>query len=426
MTTDVIAGDLGQSVTLVCTATGVPEVRFKWISGSGATIESDADSVRPASELLADYLGYIIQTKRMSDTLFQSGLTIKRITDRELNKSFKCMAFNQKGETLKDMELRERGKPDPPNHIKLINITHNTAFFAWKPGFDGGDGQTFKIKYFKQEDNEQEVQQTNDNWILISGLEAGSQYSFSVCAVNGFGESECKKFNESSNVWTLTTDSDSSEALIDGLKTVNANPNNKSLSTIIMIIVFVLGLLLIILNASLVVCYLKWKKQIVSRTKAGSNGTKSKVKLTMLKDKSNGAAILMKAFSDDDISSSPHGVPTRLASKEPHNKSSGKRCEVLVMTDLHSSSSAQPMAVLLTDYDNHRLQDNQNCPDVIKAPLIDVSFSCCPMHLTDWIPSTLHCGTVHSAQCLECLQCPIGIHISSVCDIRILSNQYLV
>ena len=362
MTTEIVGTELEESVKLVCSATGVPNVHFKWMVDQ-TELGSSHNELQDNSNI--KYFGYSLERKQISDSVFQSALNIKRITERELNKSFKCIAHNQKGETQTDIKLRKRGKPDPPNDIKVINITHNSAFLSWSPGFDGGVKQSFRIKYYKIETNNYEVKETDKNWILINGLETDSEYIFDVFSYNDFGESDRKDSNNSIHVWTYATEFDSSEPLIDGLNSVNSNPN-KSVSTIIMIIVFVLGLILIVLNASLVICYIKWKKHIKSR--------KNDKKVKHKSNKSNGTPILMKAFSEEDMALT--------ASLMPISDQTNKRCEVLLMTELDSSSSsslAQPVArILLTDSHNSnaikRLSlEAENCPDIIKNPIIDVS-----------------------------------------------------
>ena len=360
MTTEIVGTELAESVKIVCSATGVPYVHFKWIADQTELFSSE-DELQGNNNIV--YFGYSLEKKQISETVFQSALTIKRITDRELNKSFKCIAHNQKGETQTEIKLRKRGKPDPPNDIKVINMTHNSAFLSWSPAFDGGDKQWFRIKYYKIQTNNYDVKDTDKNWILINGLETGSDYVFNVSSFNDFGESDWNDSNNSIHVWTYASEFDSSEPLIDGLNSIKSNPNNKSISTIIMIIIFVLGLILIVLNASLVICYIKWKKRIQSH--------RSEKKAKHKSYKSNGTPILMKAFSEEDMA-----LTTTLM---PISDQTNKRCEVLLMTELDSSSSSQPVArLLLTDCHNSKTikrlsLETDNCPDIIKNPIIDVS-----------------------------------------------------
>lgn len=369
MTSLNLATDLSQTVKLVCSASGVPTVHFKWMTDHKEFLNTEEELLFQND---VKYFGYSLERKQISESVFQSALTIKRITDRELNKSFKCIAHNQKGETQTDIKLRKRGKPDPPNDIKVINVTNKSVFMSWRPGFDGGVKQSFRIKYYKISTNNYQVKETDKNWILINGLETDSEYCFDVFPFNTFGESHTNNSNNSINVRTYAIEFDSSEPLIDGLNSVDFNPSNKSVSTIIMIIVFILGLILIILNASLVICYIKWRKHIQSRNKNERNDKKGKVK--SFKGNTNGTPILMKAYSEEDLA-----LTTALM---PITDQSNKRCEVLLMTELDSSSSSslvQPVArVLLTDCQISNSSkclslETDNCPDIIKKPVIDVS-----------------------------------------------------
>jgi hypothetical protein len=374
MTTVNVAAEDTESVRMVCTAKGVPKVHFKWISPDSEFFISESEKLVNNN---VKYFRYNLDRKQIDDTLFQSVLTIKRISNNDLNKSFKCLASNEKGESEIIVKLRSRGRPDPPVLLKVVNITHNSAFLSWVPNFDGGLRQSFKVKYYKTGTNNFESEETDQNWIALNGLESASEYIFTVLAFNGFGESDWDESNNSIRASTYATEFDSSEALIDSLNRAKSNSEKKSVSKIIMIIVFVLGLFLIILNACLVICYFKWKRKIDN----GNKQTTKKVKA--YKDTINGEAILMKALSEEDVA-----LTTALMPDQSTHTANAKHCEVLMMSDLNSSSSSslqQPVThvthVLLNksekpefSYKRKSLSlETQNCPDIIKNRNIEVS-----------------------------------------------------
>ena len=39
------------------------------------------------------------------------------------------------------------GKPDPPYDLQFVNATHNSITIRWKPGFNGGLEQSFRVRY---------------------------------------------------------------------------------------------------------------------------------------------------------------------------------------------------------------------------------------------------------------------------------------
>ena len=39
------------------------------------------------------------------------------------------------------------GKPDPPYDLQFVNATHNSITIRWKPGFNGGLDQSFRVRY---------------------------------------------------------------------------------------------------------------------------------------------------------------------------------------------------------------------------------------------------------------------------------------
>ena len=38
------------------------------------------------------------------------------------------------------------GRPDPPFDVTFVNHTHNSITLSWKPGFDGGSKQWFRVR----------------------------------------------------------------------------------------------------------------------------------------------------------------------------------------------------------------------------------------------------------------------------------------
>ncbi|XP_054168665.1 nephrin-like [Oppia nitens] len=380
MTTVNVAAEASESVRMVCTASGVPTVHFKWLG-------ADNEILTTESELLVNnnvkYFRYALQRKQISDTLFQSSLTIKSLTDSELNKSFECIANNDKGETQIVIKLRKRGKPDPPSDVRLVNITHNSAFLSWTPTFDGGIDQSFRVKYSAIGTTNFETKETNKNWIVIKGLDSDSKYYFVVIAFNVIGNSD-----ESNNTIYATTygsEFDSSEPLIDSYFKQKSDLSSKSFSIIIIIVLFA-GFILIILNVGLLLCYYKWKKQVQSRHKDNNNQTSSagnKNHANLYKDVVNGEATLMKGLTHEstdmtDMTSALIPIDKQLTYIE--STDNGDHCQVLLLNDINSSSSSslqQPLShVLLRNCQNsHKNKDlsleASDCPDIIKNPNIE-------------------------------------------------------
>ncbi|CAG2110914.1 unnamed protein product, partial [Medioppia subpectinata] len=336
MTAVNVAADESETVKMVCTATGVPKVQFKWLDADGQVFSTESDLLVNNN---VKYFRYNLERKQISETVFQSAFIIKSITDSELNKSFECIAHNDKGKTQTVIKLRKRGKPDPPLHIKLVNITHNTVCLNWSPGFDGGLKQSFRVKFYTIGQNNYQSKETDRNWIIIKGLESASKYNFAVHSYNGFGESNGNESNNSIIASTFATEFDSSEALTDGFNKPNRN-----------------------------------KDQMTGKPNI-SNANKVKVK-----DAVNGETILLKAFNEEEVDITTALTPIDDQSTYIDDTDAGKHCEVLLMNDLHSSSSTsigQPLNhVLLRNCQNLHLTNGlsleaQNCPDIIKNPNID-------------------------------------------------------
>lgn len=93
------------------------------------------------------------------------------------------------------------GKPDPPYDMTFVNSTQNSITFSWKPGFNGGLDQEFRIQYQRKGSKSVtttsiDVDKSADKIVLtIKGKQAGFSHcwflglnTYAICAENEGGD----------------------------------------------------------------------------------------------------------------------------------------------------------------------------------------------------------------------------------------------
>lgn len=354
-----VAGDDGESIKFKCCAYGVPQVRFKWYNAKDELLVTTNDEKDDNSENYLNSLPvslnnfrFNVEQRQIDDVTTESILIIKRIMYSDFGTIFRCYAYNEKGEDSVDIKVRKRSKPDPPHNFKVINTTHNTVYLSWTPGFDGGLKQSFKVRFRKSDTAAFEIShETDESNMEIKGLESATEYSFSVFSRNGLGESDFG--SEIQRAFTQSSEIDSSEALIDVFNGGKSIRGKKSSSKMLMIIVIVLGVFLIILNASLVFCYIKWKKK--TKTNTANNSDKT---VTKKHEAINGEAILMKDLNDaEDIPMTQSMLmQMQINDFETTTTSNHQNCEMVMVTDFQNDSLPNTHVVLMKRENSQELK----------------------------------------------------------------------
>ena len=82
-----------------------------------------------------------------SKNLYESTLFIRDLDARnDLNKVYKCEAFNPLGLNKLEVELVPLSTPEKPAELRVLHVDFMTVALAWSAGFDGGFEQTFTIE----------------------------------------------------------------------------------------------------------------------------------------------------------------------------------------------------------------------------------------------------------------------------------------
>ncbi|VDI02991.1 Hypothetical predicted protein [Mytilus galloprovincialis] len=101
-------------------------------------------------------------------------------------------AFNDNGNLFLHVNVVPKGKPTPPSNVFVVCKTTSATIF-WKPEFDGGDKQTFEVKYWKTSQVTTLLSTTPVTDLagqsVIEQLLSGFNYSFVLQTSNIYGTS---------------------------------------------------------------------------------------------------------------------------------------------------------------------------------------------------------------------------------------------
>ncbi|RWS31861.1 nephrin-like protein [Leptotrombidium deliense] len=185
-------------VKLLCEAKAFPYALFNW------TVDSKQTKYKIIN------LDNFASADAAFD-LFRSELIITQLSESDFGK-FRCVAYNHLGNDFTDIELLKKtatieyvlyiyehyiaGVPDSPTWIRCVNYSHDWVLLEWKPGFDGGMEQSFRIRYRKVTHDESpdthfeyHYAAPGSNRAVIEHLEPDSEYHFTVSGRNKLGES---------------------------------------------------------------------------------------------------------------------------------------------------------------------------------------------------------------------------------------------
>ena len=138
---------------------------------------------------------YLVEATQQLDLVtYQSVLTITDVQSTDYG-AYECLARNELGFDAITIQLNRTSKPDPPLALRVINITSDSVQLRWIPGFDGGLGQEFRVRYRPTASSDpsysyRDVFPSNSTQILISGLNEDTEYIFGVQAINEKGQSD--------------------------------------------------------------------------------------------------------------------------------------------------------------------------------------------------------------------------------------------
>nr|XP_022326669.1 nephrin-like isoform X2 [Crassostrea virginica] len=248
-------GQHGDTVTLICKAEGTPTMTFSWHK-EGTELQTDSKFGLSSSSPTS-----------LFDTHFISELTVRSISKADYG-TYTCRAQNDRGQDQFNVQLNGTSKPDPPYDLTFVNSTRNSITFSWKPGFNGGLDQEFRIQYQRKGSKSVtttsiDVDKSVDKIVLtIKGLELGHEYVIDVLAINQLGETwDEQKFSAKTAVSSGSNNGGSSA-------TPATRQSGDDTPVMIILVVCIVGICLLALNIALIFFFVRRR-----RKRLGHNGT---------------------------------------------------------------------------------------------------------------------------------------------------------
>ncbi|XP_065200592.1 nephrin-like isoform X2 [Planococcus citri] len=175
------AAKKGNTAKLICKASGAPAVTFSWSRNGTVLPKSQTEKFK-------------IETKASNHIHFSSTLYIQNVVDQDYG-IYGCTARNELDFDKTTVELQRPSGPDPVATLIAVNATHDSITLSWTPGFDGGETNTFLLRYSTVDNDEKPRLENAGNQTIftIHGLRLATCYHFNIIATNSLGRSTFMK-----------------------------------------------------------------------------------------------------------------------------------------------------------------------------------------------------------------------------------------
>lgn len=245
------ASNIGQVGRLTCKCKGAPAPDFTW-SKNGAQLP-----VNKSTKYYAEY-------HKTDPITYVSVLLINAVSSSDYG-SYECAARNEVGFSATSVKLDITSAPDQVTSLTVTNVTYNSATLEWMPGFDGGLPSWYRIRYRKTYEDSykyEDVTPRNSTKYVVGNLDRNTDYVFSIMALNKIGQSKYRP--DDTKVTTLTS-SDVGELSLVPTEYVESNEMSRTIITYVSIA----GVVLVLVNAALVACFVLKRRARRLKEQAG-------------------------------------------------------------------------------------------------------------------------------------------------------------
>lgn len=171
-----VAFDLGEDAQLECRMQAYPEPKFQWTFGPNFVESGGAH--------------YAINDTALPDDVYASVLTVRGVTEADYGR-YICKGTNSRGDHKTLITLQEKGRPEHPTNLRVINQGTEFIELAWDESFNGGFADT--IFYVRAETMSGE-RMSHDcqtlNPCTIQPLPQQTAFKLQVKASNIMGDSD--------------------------------------------------------------------------------------------------------------------------------------------------------------------------------------------------------------------------------------------
>ncbi|XP_069119334.1 cell adhesion molecule DSCAML1-like [Argopecten irradians] len=171
-----VAATANATARLSCMVQAYPIPQFQWYKGK---------SLLPLG-------GRYTQEPTVNINVFKA-TNILRIADVQ-NVDFgdyQCRVLSNLGTAVKVITLAVKNKPEAPTGLAVTSKTWESVYLRWTPGFNGGESQTFYIRYTSlphSSHGANDVDVATVDEYNVTGLMPETTYDFKVYGVNKLGQ----------------------------------------------------------------------------------------------------------------------------------------------------------------------------------------------------------------------------------------------
>ncbi|XP_047508948.1 nephrin isoform X2 [Pieris napi] len=255
------ATNVGQVGRLTCKCKCAPAPNFTW-SKSGNKLP-----VNTSTKYFAEY-------HKIDAITYVSVLLINDVSSADYG-SYECGARNDIGFSTTSVKLDVTSAPDPVTSVVVTNVTHNSVSLEWVPGFDGGLYSWYRVRYRKIYDETyryEDVLPRNATSFTIHNLERHTDYVFSVMSINKIGQS---KYRPDDTKATTLTSSEVGELNVVSTEFVETADVSKS----VVVYVSITGVVLVLINAALVACFIFKRRSRRLKEQAGQSSKSATIEM---------------------------------------------------------------------------------------------------------------------------------------------------
>nr|XP_053645436.1 hemicentin-1-like [Cherax quadricarinatus] len=181
-----VAFNLLEDAQLECRMQAYPEPKFQWSLGPNF-IEPDGAH-------------YATNDTTLPDDVYASVLTVRGVTEADYG-SYTCKGTNSRGEHKTIITLQEKGRPEHPTNLRVIDKGTDKIELAWDESFNGGFADTiFQVKAETMSGEKPSHDCQTKNPCIIEPLAQQTTYKLQVKASNIMGDSD---FSDPLEVTTL-------------------------------------------------------------------------------------------------------------------------------------------------------------------------------------------------------------------------------
>ncbi|XP_038217035.1 nephrin isoform X2 [Zerene cesonia] len=255
------ATNVGQVGRLVCKCKSIPPPNFTW-SKNGIKLPANTSTK------------YLAEFHRIDALTFASVLLVRDVTSMDYG-VYQCAARNHLGYGEMSVKLDVTSAPDPVTSVVVTNVTHNSVTLEWVPGFDGGLYSWYRIRFRKIYDETykyEDVTPRNATTFSIHGLERNTDYVFSVMSINKIGQS---KYRPDDTKATTLTSSEVGELNVVSTEYVETADVSKS----VVVYVSITGVVLVLINAALVACFVLKRRSRRLKEQAGQSSKSATIEM---------------------------------------------------------------------------------------------------------------------------------------------------